>query len=555
MWAGAHGVYRIFTSPTARLGRSAYAQNDRDEEDSSHASFRTAEEGLYGEYSSVGRAPTTPDIRLQSPSGGIYSPSFPSTTSFRSAVSRTTRRQTAPAESARPSDPKLGQHTPASPAVASESPRNSQRTPAVPSAMTSTAPPAPASANPGLLERLKAQRADRIAQSAPPPAQAAPDTAQQPPPAPQPPKLPSPPLQPFQTPQPEAPLLSFPDVNVRDAAQAHLGDDECVSIALVVAGTPTVADESPRSYSAEYLHDFSHSYLHEPLAPSLQPAFDVAHPEQKPYLPPHASTASPLAHAYHPPSQPFVRRRDSPTHFADVECAIEPEHIPYSPWTLPPFPQQEVGRVPSRLSERTLLNEAAPVAIAAPAPPAIASPVPPAPPPNTAQLDPRSPPSAKEVGSVAEEPEDTWERRARREKRERRALLDWERAQREEDRRNRPPSASSRSSTHPSPRKYRTDVNETSHDPPPSSLPNHPLESSADPAPTPEPVLAEVSQSPDAIGVPLTCNFNRVGSCYRRDIAPSPTASCASPSNGVPSTSCSRQSPSTSVGCRASRTR
>lgn len=225
MWAGANGVYRRFISPAAPPERTAHARKEREEEESSDASFRTAEERLYGEYSSAGRVSTTPDIRLQSPSGGIYSPSFPSATSFRSAVSRTTHRQSTLAEAVRLSDTHPAQHTPTAPAPHSEGPQNSQRAPVISPTMTSTAPPASASANAGLLERLKAQRLARIAQSAPPSAQAGPDTAQQPPPSPHPPKLPSPPLQPFQTPQPEAPLLSFSDMDVRDAAQAHLGDD------------------------------------------------------------------------------------------------------------------------------------------------------------------------------------------------------------------------------------------------------------------------------------------------------------------------------------------
>ncbi|KAK4330213.1 hypothetical protein RTBOTA2_005545 [Rhodotorula toruloides] len=447
-----------------------WVEENREEEESSDASFRTAEEGLYGEYSSVGRASTTPDIRLQSPSGGIYSPSFPSTTSFRSTVSRIPRIQPVSTESALPSHAQPGHPAPVPVSVTRELPRTSQDPPVtVPPAMPFTAPPP---ANRGLMDRLKAQRAARMAQPPPAPDRAARDDLQQPPPSPQPPKLPSPPLQPFPTPQPEILLQPFPAADVDCVSHVHLPDD-----------LP--------------LHDvpYGATHLYEPTrqAPDsfAQPAFEAVDHYEDPYFQPSLSHTPPFTHVDHLPNQPFFRRRDSPSHFADADYGGEPDQVPYSPWTLPPHPQQAIHRVPSHLSEQTLLNEAASVSIAAPAPPIIDSPAPPPPPPNTAQVQPLSQPSLSEGGTTGDEPVDPWERRARRERRERQALLDWERARREEERRNQPPPPLLPPSHPLSPVKQVAKAVKPTEERPRSSRSHQSSASPAIPLPEPEPVLAE----------------------------------------------------------------
>ncbi|BGP33689.1 hypothetical protein JCM10296v2_005493 [Rhodotorula toruloides] len=339
--------------------------------------------------------------------------------------------------------------------------------------MASAAPPP---ANAGLLDRLKAQRAARMAQQAPGPVQAARDDLQQPPPSPQPPKLPSPPLQPFPTPQCEALLQSFSAADVDGVSHVHLSDNL-----------------PPHVVAHDVLHEAVLPYEVSHQAPEsfAQSAFEAGEHREDPYFQPHLSHTPPFTHADGLPNQPFIRRRDSPTHFADVEYAGELDQIPYSPWTLPPLPQHGIHRVPSRLSERTLLNEAAPKLVATPVPPVIDSPAPPAPPPNTVHVQPLSQPSLSEEGMTGDEPGDPWERRAWRERRERQALLDWERARREEERRNRPPQASDPSS-HPMPPAERVaDAHEPTGGRPRSSRSHQSSASSAISPPEPEPVLAE----------------------------------------------------------------
>lgn len=92
-----------------------------------------------------------------------------------------------------------------------------------------------------------------------------------------------------------------------------------------------------------------------------------------------------------------------------------------------------------------------------------------------------------------DEPADPWERRARRERRERQALLDWERARREEERRNQPPPPPDPPSHSLSPVEHVAKaVSPTEGQPRSSSRSHQSSASSASPPPKPEPVLAEV---------------------------------------------------------------
>ncbi|GEM10124.1 hypothetical protein Rt10032_c10g4141 [Rhodotorula toruloides] len=463
MWTGAGDLYRRFVSPATPAGGPAHEQKDRDEEESSNASFKTAEEGTYGEYSSARRAFTAPDIRLQSPNGGIYSPSCPSTSAFRSIVSRATCDQPDTVDAVCSRDFKTGRATPAPPPISRELLFNGQNPAfAVPPAMPATTP---LPANGGLMDRLKAQRAARLAQQPPPCAQAFREDLQQPPPSPLQPNLLSPPLQPFPTLQHDLPLQSLPNAEIENAPHVHLRD--------------------------EYYHDYDlhqgahrHASTYRPSEPFAQPAFDAAELQQDPYFQPSFANASATVHVEQHPSQPFLRRRDSPVPLADVDYAVEPKQIPDSPWTLPPHPQHDLRHVPSHHIEQTRLNEATPVLLAMTVPPVITSPAPPAAPPNTVQLDAPPQQALSEPRTTGDEPSDSWERRARRERRERQALLDWERARREEERKNRPPppnvtSTSSNSSFGPD-----TAAVDQTRGPSPSLL--H-LASVASPALTPEP--------------------------------------------------------------------
>ncbi|GAA6002571.1 uncharacterized protein JCM10292_007736 [Rhodotorula paludigena] len=235
MWTRAADVYnRLAAARAGWRGQPVSGEPGEavsDDDGGSEASFTTAIEGQAPSLSSrngiARRSP--PELRLQSPDGGTYSPSIPSTSDFGSArkgtlplVLAAPPEAAGPAVNAQPASPATIGPSPSAPLPSN--PRQTE-TPIANAPVGPAAAPQPNVAS-GLLERLKAQRTARFAQD-PPASAATPAEVTRPLPAAGPASaisaivasvsLPtdipqSPPLQPFDTPRISSASLAYEPV-------------------------------------------------------------------------------------------------------------------------------------------------------------------------------------------------------------------------------------------------------------------------------------------------------------------------------------------------------
>lgn len=428
--------------------------------DGSRASFKTAREG--GTPSSRGSRGATPAIRLYTPSGGFRSPSIPSGHSALSSHSAASRKRVPPVSamsstSIRPTP----SATSPSPAVAAVPAMSAPTTDAIP----------PSAAPPSLMERLKAQRAARIATAEdtratePPlpgtstneasylPAAAAfPHAA--PPPSPHPSRLSSPSSLPKRKRRERTSEyhLDSPqkrrDEQNRPAAEGNWGGWEETRYPLLFS--PPLRAHAKLvacSLGGAALVPPSAVSQFEPSSLTPEPGASRISPSTSHRLP---SGHSPLVTGQFYPEHCYSPSNPTPATYPHLDT--------FSPFVAVPLTNSvPPDRSPSRASDHTILNEAVPLQVPDSAPPSRPSPqrsVVPTSPSLQRRSDESRPQSTSTSSSDHSTERDLWAIRAEREREARQGKLEWERERRERERKvaaaqaetRSPPVKSSRSS-------------------------------------------------------------------------------------------------------------
>ncbi|GAA5822411.1 hypothetical protein JCM11251_006328 [Rhodosporidiobolus azoricus] len=371
--------------------------DDRRSSTGSEASFKTASEGP---------TPSPPQLRVISPSGGSYAPSFPSTSrSFAHVAAGDVPLATPPPPPARMPQPPTTTPMAAAPAAAM--------------------PPA-SGVSPGLMERLKAQRAARLREHGGDQKRDA-ELAT----VPQQPRAPPPPL-PQQQQFPSSPRpsqLSSPSVSegIEEETSPHV--DRANDRQLEEAGWAggwAEEGENPGGWT----HGQSSNVLHPSVYPSQQHyvphdfAYSPAHPsysqqESHRYPYEHGWSDPDGVNDYFPHEAESAGRTPIPASFPHLDnFSSHHAHDAFHPETAQFLPDHPG----SPASEGTVLHEAGGI-------PSSASPSAPA---ASAGPAARHTSRAKSNGhgSLSWHQQDPWLIRAEREKREREKMMQWERAQR-----------------------------------------------------------------------------------------------------------------------------
>ncbi|BGP18007.1 hypothetical protein JCM10213v2_006057 [Rhodosporidiobolus nylandii] len=382
----------------AEAGAGGGGQDDASSTGGSEASFKTALEGTTSTAGGATGGPP-PGLRLYTPSGGSRSPSIPSTASFAGAVppARPTAQVTPP-----PSLP----HSSAAPVAVPH--------PAAPP------PAAPAS----LMERLKAQRAERMAAAqhaggtevpqaagpAPLPSSSVlpPFPAAAPPPSPQPTNLSSPRSPPRRPPRQRT--SEYVHVSPKNAPAGAGGWGEDVGESGWEGGGGWTDWGGQDGFP---LPEGFSPFPQEPLSADRQ------HPQPADL----AGFSSFSAHAQHPGHEPALFDPENPNSPFNPSPLTFPHLDNFSPFE--PHPHLPPEQLPSRASDRTVLNEAAPMA---PRASSSSSPVHHTPSPRDQAERSGSHRSSHSSRSMER---DLWALRAERERRDRQKKLDWERRERE----------------------------------------------------------------------------------------------------------------------------
>ncbi|GAA5960213.1 hypothetical protein JCM21900_000551 [Sporobolomyces salmonicolor] len=416
--------------------RQQQAQRDETGSSASSSSYKTAEEGSLPPNNSSRDSAEPPDIRLQSPSGGSYSPSIPSTALFATGPTRGSH-QSAPAGPSPVTPTRLPQpQTAQSPASAVPSTQSPAPLPSSPPAKPP--PPLPSSApsaiSPSLTERLKTQRAEQQAQR-PRHAQHAQQTPPSPvrqrdcvnptPPSPHQTNLSSPTSTASRRAKRAKRLSSEPEAQRKKVVEEE-AKEPCRFTASERPQTGWESNADSRPFATERFSGFS-AALNDAFGPGADvrgpnidqcgwSPFADCHPIPHTLPRPHAALrAAPLA-----PTSPGHSHAYSPRRKFD----------PSSPNLSSPFSHHGTTRQPS-VSIDVTLNEAAPRLITYHPIASRSSPRPRLPPSN-----PFAPPSSyvtrPEIVDQGEgEGADLWALREHHERAVRQKKLEWERARRE----------------------------------------------------------------------------------------------------------------------------
>ncbi|GAA5919118.1 hypothetical protein JCM1841_005634 [Sporobolomyces salmonicolor] len=416
--------------------RQQQAQRDETGSSASSSSYKTVEEGSLPPNNSSRDSAEPPDIRLQSPSGGSYSPSIPSTALFATGPTRGSR-QSAPAGSSpvtptRPPQPQTAQApTSAVPSTQSPAPLPSSPLAQPPPSLPSSAPSA---ISPSLMERLKTQRAAQQAQR-PRQAQHAQQTSPSPvrerdfvnptPPSPHPTSLSSPTSTASRRAKRAKRQSSEPEAQRKKVVEEE-AKEPCRFTASERPQTGSEWNADSRPFATERFSGFSAA-----LNDAFGPGADVRGPNID------QSGWSPFADSH--PIPRTLSRSDAAPRAAPL-APTSPGHShaysprrqfdPSSPTLSSPFSHHGSTRPPSVSSDVTL-NEAAPRLITYHPIASRSSPRPPLPPSN-----PFAPPSSlvtrpEIVDEGESEGVDLWALREHRERAVREKKLEWERARRE----------------------------------------------------------------------------------------------------------------------------